>query len=458
MIEAMFNNVVQVSLTTSIVILALLLFSPVINKRYPAKWSYYIWIALAARLVLPFNFIQPAALQLSMPPAMNETAYTLSMPRVDSTVATNTVAQQQAPAIVNLSFIQIAAILWLVGVLICLIYHLIGYLLFKKSVYRWCTPVKGQYIDTFNNLLLEMNIQRPIRIVSCRKLSSPMMSGILKPVIILPDVKFNKDQLILILKHELIHYKHHDIVYKLIIVLAQALHWFNPMIYFLSRESSRAMEKYCDDEVVKNKSMLYREIYSETILAVMKATRIRTTVFSTYFNISGGHKIMKDRFVNILNTNKKKKGITAAIVTLAFLMLSGMLVACNSTTTEKVSIPVEVVKQYLTATKNNDAKGVQATLVEDLKYDDNMAVISLEVIEVKEETNPSYLEYALESQQAKENGWTKDNFAFVYAKYNIQHDNELVPYKSGLQETVFELVRSDKESPWRIMDQGGPRY
>ena len=168
---------------------------------------------------------------------------------------------------------------------------------------------------------------------------------------------------------------------------------------------------------------------------------------------------MKDRFVNILNTNKKKKGITAAIVTLAFLMLSGMLVACNSTTTEKVSTPVEVVKQYLTATENNDAKGVHATLTEDFELESiKLAVISLEVIEVKEETNPRYLEHALEHKQAKENGWTKDNFAFVSAKYNIQHDNELVPYKSGEKETVFELVRSDKDSPWRIMDQGGPRY
>jgi beta-lactamase regulating signal transducer with metallopeptidase domain len=377
-----------------------------------------------------------------------------------NTAIANVAAQQQAPVTASVSLIQIAAIIWLAGVFIYLIYHLIGFILFKKSVYHWCRPVKSsQDIDTFHDLLLELNIQRPIRIVSCRKLSSPMMFGILKPVIILPDVKFNKDELTLTLKHELIHYKHHDIAYKIIIVLAQSLYWFNPVVPLMARESIQAMEKYCDDGVVQNKDMLYRESYSEAILSVMKATQNRTTVFSTYFHVYGGHKTMKDRFANILNMSTKKKGITAAILILSFMILSGMLVACNSTTAT-FSSPVEVVTQRLTAEKNNDVKALYATLTADHKSSkgEKLGVTSLNIIEVKEETNSKYMEETLAGEEAKDNGWSEDNLTFVSATYDVQFDNKLVPNMGGRKDEVFKLLRIDKNSPWLIKDSGDARF
>jgi len=196
----------------------------------------------------------------------------------------------------------------------------------------------------------------------------------------------------------------------------------------------------------------------------MKAPQNHITVFSTYFYVYGGDSV-KNRLANILNMSKKKKGVAAAITILSLIILPSMLVACNSTTTvppsssQELSSPVEVVTQYLVALKNNDNKALAATLTPDYDVsDEKLGVISLKIIEVKEETNPRYMEEAFEGEIAKENGWTKDNLYFVYASYDVQYDNKIVPSSSGRQEDVFTLMRSDKNSPWLIKYMGHARF
>lgn len=170
---------------------------------------------------------------------------------------------------------------------------------------------------------------------------------------------------------------------------------------------------------------------------------------------------METLFTNILDTRTKQKRITATIIILSFVISSVLLVACSSDNTKLLS-PVEVVMQNLTARKNNDLEALDATLVEGYKFseegDRKLGVIQLEIIEVKEETNPRYMEETLEGEAAKNNGWTKDNLAFVSATFDVQYDNTLVPETSGRKEWVFKLVRMDSNSPWLIRDWGDATF
>lgn len=46
---------VEISITLGIIIMALMLLFPVLNKRFSAKWRYWIWLILCICLILPFN-------------------------------------------------------------------------------------------------------------------------------------------------------------------------------------------------------------------------------------------------------------------------------------------------------------------------------------------------------------------------------------------------------------------
>ena len=54
-ITKLFLYFFEVSLSTTLIVLLLILTAPLLNKRYLAKWKYWIWLFLAVRLILPVN-------------------------------------------------------------------------------------------------------------------------------------------------------------------------------------------------------------------------------------------------------------------------------------------------------------------------------------------------------------------------------------------------------------------
>lgn len=62
------------------------------------------------------------------------------------------------------------------------------------------------------------------------------MFGIIQPTVLIPCTEYSETDLYLILKHELIHYKRHDIEVKVIMFMVQTLYWFNPLIHLMSKK------------------------------------------------------------------------------------------------------------------------------------------------------------------------------------------------------------------------------
>ncbi len=49
----LFLSILEISISVGLIVLALILLSPFLNKRYAAKWKYWIWLFLALRLLIP---------------------------------------------------------------------------------------------------------------------------------------------------------------------------------------------------------------------------------------------------------------------------------------------------------------------------------------------------------------------------------------------------------------------
>lgn len=67
MLGNIFSSIIEISLTSSIIIL-LLLVTPFIQKKYTAKWRYILWFILTIRLIIPFNITLPTTpVKLAIP-------------------------------------------------------------------------------------------------------------------------------------------------------------------------------------------------------------------------------------------------------------------------------------------------------------------------------------------------------------------------------------------------------
>ena len=173
----------------------------------------------------------------------------------------------------------------------------------------------------------ELHISRTVCVMEYDEAESPMIIGFIKPVLVLPKEQYNSGDLFFILKHELVHFKRGDVYLKLLFVTANAVHWFNPIIWIMQKEAVIDMELSCDERVTQGTSFALRKAYTETLLSMLHKQCVRKTVLSTQFY--GGTKIMKKRFKNILIKNRKKNGISILICAVVLSITLGMLVGCS---------------------------------------------------------------------------------------------------------------------------------
>ena len=323
----MLNDMLMISLSMSAVILLLLIIAPVLNEWYSAKWRYFIWLILAVRLIIPFKTTLPKA-PVNIPAVQNQTIVFrqegIPIAIMDEGFAKRgDISQTPADYAPIITLQELLAAIWAVGAMSFLLYHIANYIIFKRKTKAYCSNIDTK---VFDNILSDMKISFKPHLLECSKIASPMMIGFIKPAILLPNTDYSNDELTVILKHELTHYKRGDLWYKLLLVVANAVHWFNPFVYLMANAANRDLEYSCDDAVVKERDINYRKVYSMTILRAMQNDE--TATLSTSFSESG--KSAKKRFENILNSKAKKTGVFAFALILVIVGIAGIIFGFNS--------------------------------------------------------------------------------------------------------------------------------
>lgn len=357
MITNLFLNVIAISISTSLIIICLLIFAPFLTKRYAIKWKYLMWTVLAVRLIIPFHIDIPfpqmvidVPAEITVPigtdhendaPAMSPTGQNrIEADRGKAAAAPTQTARKP----LKLTILDIAAYLWLTGCLLFLSVHIFSFLHYKGQIIKKGRAVKERYIlQQVRKISGKLQIKPNIRILRYQGAESPMVIGSLKPMLVLPDCDYSEEELFFILKHELIHIKRHDIYGKLLFVTANAVHWFNPLIYMMQREAVVDMELSCDERVIRKASYAVRKAYTEALLSAFSKRHKKGTLLTTQFY--GGKKIMKKRFKNILTRSPRKSGLFVCILTICVTAVLGMMIGCSAAKNDSPGEPIQTDQQ-----------------------------------------------------------------------------------------------------------------
>ena len=353
-----FLSILGISVSVGLIVIGLILLTPFLNKRYAAKWKYLIWIFLALRLLIPFSGAnrQDVMDRISQQKAEtsseseendannpSETAMPYRGMIVEIPVQMTTpINASSGKNTADITMLDVVTLVWIIGSLIVISVHLISYSHYKRQVVKKGRIIKEtRILSQIFRLKRELHISRTVCVMEYDEAESPMMIGFIKPVLVLPKEQYNSEDLFFILKHELVHFKRGDVYLKLFFVTANAVHWFNPVIWIMQKEAVIDMELSCDERVTQGTSFALRKAYTETLLSMLHKQCVRKTVLSTQFY--GGTKIMKKRFKNILIKNRKKNGISILICAVILSITLGMMVGCSVTkeNTEKENIENE---------------------------------------------------------------------------------------------------------------------
>lgn len=151
------------------------------------------------------------------------------------------------------------AALWVVGIgVMCLVY-LVRSIRFQRNVKQMLmlgTPGSAQTEWIRENVFPKM--KRTLPVYFCPGLETSMITGILKPVILLPDCGYTKEEMQMILLHETAHFQRRDLWWKAIFMAVRSVYWYNPVIALMLRCADRELELCCDQRVIKGKGKAFR--------------------------------------------------------------------------------------------------------------------------------------------------------------------------------------------------------
>ncbi|RRJ64564.1 M56 family metallopeptidase [Paenibacillus oralis] len=336
-------TITALSVTGTVLFGALRLMEPLTEKIFDGKWHYRIRKVVLLFLLLPIGVLGGSAYMRFIEPNEPAAAGVPLQPPVISPADAGTesriwtTAPGSAPALTDYGdfsdlrvWFQEAGLwlttVWLLGFAAASCRWLTAYWRFRARLCRTNLPVEGRALEIFAPVKREMGIKGSVLLQSNDGVHTPMLVGMPRAVLILPEIDLDERELRLIFRHELIHYKRHDLFIKALALLANAIHWFNPAVYALRKDLDRYMEISCDERVVGGMPESERHFYGETILNVLeRAANQRAGIFTGF---SDNTAWMKTRLIHILKATKKSRrsAVLSAILAVT-VTVSGVVIA-----------------------------------------------------------------------------------------------------------------------------------
>ncbi len=158
---------------------------------------------------------------------------------------------------------------WVVGVCFCALRALHQWRRLDRIVRCWATP--NQAIDAMlASIMTRFAFAHRVRALISEQVDTPMLVGWLKPVILLPAavaLGFPRQQVELILAHELGHLRRRDHWVNLVQTMVETVLFYHPVVHWVSREIRNERELCCDRLVLRTMRGEPRD-YARTLAAL----------------------------------------------------------------------------------------------------------------------------------------------------------------------------------------------
>lgn len=408
MSRELFFDLLRTSAVVGAAALVLALLSPLWDRKFAARWKSWLWCVLAALLLAgPFLHLPAgtAPWTISVPEEVLVERATGDHEPIpaDASIHPEDIIQKNpdgtmlvlpvghdarypalpvlSPVTETVDLLSLAELLWAAGVLAFILWQAGGELVFRRRVRRWAKPAEDSaLLALYQNTLPEV-LHPPLYI--CPGIGTPVLAGLLRPRLFLPREDYASAEADCILRHELTHGRRGDLWRKLLLLSANAVHWFHPAVWLLRRKAEQDMERACDEQVVRGAAPEERRAYGAVLLSMAGAGT--APALSTH--LSGSGKQLKRRLENILSGDKRRGAVPAAVCALLAVCAVG-LAACTSAPAEPVpdTLPPETEPAeayHILVLGSADPTGFYDTILL-LTYDP--AAPSLDVLSIPRDT------------------------------------------------------------------------
>jgi len=186
-------------------------------------------------------------------------------------------------------------------------------------------------------------------VYSSRFAKSPVVLGITRPLVVLPQKvyrKLNTKEIRSILFHELSHIYHKDQVTGVLQRIVTALYWWNPFVHAMSTDFSKAREEISDNHAILGNNS--RE-YAECLVNLAEKTALVNRL-PFLQGLAVPHIPLKERISQILSKERimatETKKTTTFIILIGFVVSLGLVAGYKWTfASEKIEAGTEITQE-----------------------------------------------------------------------------------------------------------------
>lgn len=347
----------QASWQMAVMVALVLLAELVLRERLSVRWRSVLWTLVLVRLCIPvipaspwsvYNLLpgeriaQEVRSLGTVPERGSQTTIHLGAVDTDpiNAIAATPSVATSVPR--GMSTMQVMALIWMTGSCFFLAFVLVRSLRLHRAVRRAPQINDSTILSMVHDARQRLGVRREIRVVLHDGVGGPAMTGILRPLLILPSdtrASLTEYELRFVILHEVAHVKRHDVLLNWLMTLVTVLHWFNPLVYLAALRCREHREILCDQMVVDVVGDRNRHDYGAVLLRMVQLVhRPAFPVVTGFVGIFGSRPMIQRRITMLVSERSRPRATTARWIG----VLTASVLAC-ATLTDAASNAVEPV-------------------------------------------------------------------------------------------------------------------
>jgi beta-lactamase regulating signal transducer with metallopeptidase domain len=279
LIDPIYRFVVEASLGGSVVVCALLVVQWVFAGRLTPRARHLLWGVLLLRLMLPWTPQSPLSAANLLPIASLPAAAPFDVQQaVDLQGALSPAVgagTPEGPPSTTPAFDwgTAARVAWLAGSLLWGLHVLMAYKRLPRAL-RALRPVSdARALAVLGQCKADMRVRWPRVILYEAQIAFPLVCGLIRPRLVLPEGAartLTDTELRHVFLHELAHLKRADLAVGLVCAVLQAMHWFNPLVWYAFQRMRQDREYACDALALSRMPQGEGGRYGETLIKLVQ--------------------------------------------------------------------------------------------------------------------------------------------------------------------------------------------
>ncbi len=347
-----------------------------VTGRVSARWKYFIWLLITISLCVPVRL--PANLALVDFKVLRSSQQNTQNPKItdyavrpeESQKITETVSsasndmknlteipeQKRTVRYESDKWLGIVAVIfvavWLSVAVLKLTGELLAYYFSIRNLERMSLQVSDTVgIQMYRAACQKKHVRRRPELRQNAGLTTPLLAGLFHTKLYLPATGYSAEERKLIFYHELTHYCHRDLWYKMLLRICASIYWFNPFLLIMLKEADKDIENLCDTAVVRRVNKKEHKLYRQLLL---RTVAMENQIPYVSASLNDSEMVFKDRILYMVNIRKLRRGILPGIL-VTLLLAGGNLVFNVSAGTDTVSVETEKsgIEKNADSEKNN---------------------------------------------------------------------------------------------------------